>query len=126
MPLALQLMPDIPIVFDDDSVIPGLTSDDLILSRTTATASSSLKNCKFCWLVACGTAFLMQAQEPRRVLASSDNTLIPLMRYVLQATGRLHADGVTVSAGGDDDPVTRAAQARKAAPVTAHGHVYLV
>lgn len=74
LPLILQLLPDIPVAYDDDTEIAGLT--------TAAEATT-----KWQWLVCCGAIFLA-SQEERRVYASADSTLLPLVDLLLTKTGR--------------------------------------
>ena len=95
LPLVRQLLPDIPVAYDDDAYIPGLT--------TTAVGAT-----KFYWLICCGSVFLGEA-DTGKLFASEDTTLFPLLDKLLRATGR---------PWGSDD-------AHAAAPSfsTAYGHV---
>lgn len=75
LPPITQLLPDVPIVYDDDAHIPGLTT----------TTSSSSSRAPWVWLACCGAFFLVSVKE-RRVFAS--DTLTALVAYFLRTTGR--------------------------------------
>lgn len=112
LPLITQLLPDVPIVYDDDTHIPGLTA---------ATAPGGTQQPPlFCWLVACGTVFLLEPAA-KGIWASSDGGLIPMLIRVLKATLRMptgeEGEGVGPLAVGASDP---------SAAVSSHSHVFLL
>ena len=49
LPLITQLLPDIPVVYDDDSFVPGLMASGLASSKAAALAKAP-----WAWLVCCG------------------------------------------------------------------------
>lgn len=73
LPLIMQLLPDVPIVYDDDSVVPGLMPSP---PDTTA---------PWVWLVCCGAFFLVDTRR-ERVFAAQ--TLTPLVAHYLRCTAR--------------------------------------
>ena len=100
LPLIMQLIPDIPIVYDDDSHIPGIFDNDA--------------NSDWTWLICCGAFFLVSVQE-RRVFSSP--TLAPLVAHFLRSTGR------SLSAAEDGGT---AAVFRKGETCAPHAHVLFV
>lgn len=80
LPLLTQLLPHVPVAYDDDDVIPGLTwYSEIPASPPT-----------YAWLVSCGTVFLVQVdyeQKVGRILASPDAGLVPLIASYIAATG---------------------------------------
>ena len=75
LPLVRQLLPDIPVSYDDDADIPGLTWP------------STSPKAKFYWLVCCGSVFLGEVATGK-LFASEDTTLFPLLDKLLRDTGR--------------------------------------
>ena len=120
LPLITQLLPDVPIAYDDDSCIPGLT--------TTTTGAPPPR---FCWLVACGTVFLLEPAA-KAIWASSDGGLIPMLIRILKATGRMPTGqegsssvGTLAGIAGDDTDCC-CGGAAAAAAVSSHSHVFLL
>lgn len=72
LPLVRQLLPDVPVAYDDDATIPGLTSSS---------------DAGHCWLVCCGSIFLLHCASGK-IYASADATLFPLLHRLLEDTGR--------------------------------------
>jgi hypothetical protein len=103
LPLIMQLIPDIPIVYDDDSHIPGICGD-----------SDNSGSSGWTWLVCCGAFFLVNVQE-RRIFSSP--TLAPLVAHFLRCTGR------SLSAAEDGAATTAFRKGETAAP---HAHVLFV
>ena len=96
LPLVQQLLPDVPIAFDDDGVIPGLT----------AAAPP-----RFTWLVCCGAIFLLDECGDVR-----SGTLAALVAHLLRASGRSIAANET-------DRIARVVETIAHAP---HAHVRLL
>ena len=97
LPLIMQLLPEVPLVYDDDTRVPGLTS-------TPASTEAS-----WVWLTACGSFFLVNVQE-RTVLCSPTSTLTPLVAHYLRCTGK------TIQAVEVDPSATTYAAAVASAP----------
>ena len=139
LPLILQLLPDIPIVYDDDSYIPGLTrknpfsKSSLVLSclsnhnnnnnnaknnnnnnNTTTTAAAAAV--KWVWLVCCGAFFLMDVSQ-QRIYASDD--IVELVYHFLHESGRSLAAADEMSYHG----VKTASKGESYAP---HAHLNLI
>jgi hypothetical protein len=71
LPLVRQLLPDVPVAYDDDAVIPGLT-----LPKASGASAS------YYWLICCGSVFLGE-RTSGKLYASEDATLFPLNTPVL-------------------------------------------
>jgi len=71
LPLIRELLPDIPVMFDDDSQILGLTTSE-------ATEANRMG-----WLVSCGTVFLVEGATIYR-----SDTLLDMVCFFLEKTGR--------------------------------------
>lgn len=84
LPLILQLLPDIPIVYDDDSYIPGLTDKKTGQSQT-ADSTPARNDIKWAWLVCCGAFFLVDVAQ-RHIYASED--IAELIAHFLWTSGR--------------------------------------
>ena len=69
LPIVRELLPDIPIMYDDDSRIMGLTED----------ASEDHMG----WLVSCGTVFLVHGK-----CIYGSETLLDIVLFFLEKTGR--------------------------------------
>jgi hypothetical protein len=111
LPLISQLIPDIPIAYEDDSKIPGITTDHVAANPET----------KWVWLVCCGEIFLIEA-EKGHIWASYNDSLASLVVYFLNSTGRSVGDsndsnemGSNLEEGGEKGDI-----------FTAHGHLRLI
>ena len=104
LPLIMQLLPEIPLCYDDDTDLPGLTGE---------TPPG------WTWLAACGRFFLLDAAG---VLLWAPE-LATLVAHYLQATGT-SISAADVGHDGDDAPTAAAVSA--AAASTAFGHVQLL
>jgi len=99
LPLVMQLLPELPLCYDDDSVLPGLTSS---------------APPKWAWLASCGRFFLLD--NGGRMLWAPE--LAPLVAHYLRATGQ------SISAADDGgDGHSHSAQQQAA---MAFGHVQLL
>jgi len=110
LPLISQLIPDISVSYDDDSVIPGLTT------------FSTEKEKKWVWLICCSEVFLLEVEKAQVWTSSS---LAGLVAYFLRENNRRvgnaddeyekYEDGSssTISASGSDI-------------YTSHGHLRLI
>ncbi len=105
LPLIMQLIPDIPIVYDDDSHIPGIFDND---------ASGGDAGSEWTWLSCCCAFFLVSVQEQR---VFSLPTLTSLVAHFLRSTGR------SLSAAEDGGT---AAVFRKGETCAPHAHVLFV
>jgi hypothetical protein len=101
LPLIMQLIPDIPIAYDDDSHVPGIFD-------------ASGEGSAWSWLICCGAFFLVSVQE-RRIFSAP--TLTPLVAHFLRCTGR------SLSAAEDDGAATIVRKGETCAP---HAHVQLM
>ena len=100
LPLVMQLLPEIPLCYDDDSALPGLTSPP-----------------RWAWLASCGRFFLLD--DGGRVLWAPE--LAPLVAHYLRATGR----SISAADDGHEEEEGRSrAQPQQAA--MAFGHVQLL
>ena len=80
LPLLTQILPQVPVVYDDDDVIPGLTWYSVVPNDPP----------KFAWLVSCATVFLVEIDYERkcsRIMASPDAGLVPLIAHFISVTG---------------------------------------
>ena len=102
LPLVRQLLPDVPVAYDDDAVIPGLT-----LPKASGASAS------YYWLICCGSVFLGE-RTSGKLYASEDATLFPLLAKFLEATGRVWGS-----------QVDEQSQAQRPAFTTAYDHVLL-
>ena len=106
LPLLTQLMPEVPVVYDDDDYIPGKSE----LAKN--------KFVPFAWLISCASIFLVEVVKDTNecnILASPDATLLPLLHYMVQRTGQ------NITACSDTGVQVRARQVELAA----HSHVEL-
>ena len=101
LPLVMQLLPEIPLCYDDDSTVPGLT---------TATPP------KWAWLASCGRFFLLD--DEGRVLWAPE--LAPLVAHYLRATGR------SISAADDGEEDDEGGVMAQTQAATEFGHVQLL
>jgi hypothetical protein len=62
LPLITQLLPDIPVVYDDDSFVPGLMDGRLASSKAAALAKAP-----WAWLVCCGTSAIFDLARSIRL-----------------------------------------------------------
>jgi len=147
LPLVSQLLPDIPIFYDDDTYIPGLCSEtmkqhvkttsctgeaaekpkektvecDNILSVHT-TQPKENKN-EWCWLVSCGEIFLIHhgssfnIQKPKIYLSRNHN-LVELIAFLLIQTKRKVGDDMLTA---DEMMMQRSNLA-----LTPHGHLQIL
>ena len=107
LPLLTQLMPAVPVIYDDDDYIPGKS------------VGSSVKDVPFAWLISCASIFLIEVIKETgvcNILASPDATLLPLLNYMVQKTGQ------NITACSDNGVQVRAKQIELAA----HSHVELI
>ena len=105
LPIVAQLLPEIPIVYDDEDIIPGIFS----------AGPRPKSGIALYWLVSCASVLLVDAMDDRtHILASPDATLIPLIAYVTSRTRK----SLRVDAGG--------ANKRARIDMTAHSHVKLM
>jgi hypothetical protein len=79
IPLAMQLVPEIVIAYDDDSRVPSLT-----IGAMASASQAAAEQCQWCWLVCCGAFFLVDVAR-NRILAH--DRLAPLIVYYLRITG---------------------------------------
>ena len=100
VPLAMQLVPEIIIVYDDDSRVPLLTTG--VMASTADPSNVNPKGPQWCWLVCCGAFFVVDV-ERKRILGHE--RLAPLIAYYLRVTGG------TVSAAETTGVVTARGQA---------------
>ncbi len=77
IPLVMQLLPEIVLVYDDDTHIPGLSSKPRRVDGNDEP--------KWCWLVSCGAFFLMDVE---RKMLLSHQRLSQLVAYYLRTSGR--------------------------------------
>ena len=116
LPLIRELLPDIPVMYDDDSHIPGLT------------APGADAGYKWIWLISCGAVFLVDVAAGGAIFRS-DDCLTELVCFLLQRTNRL----LIVTDDNDDDGLAPKKRRRKfleseggsASCMTDHGHVVL-
>lgn len=73
LPPITQLIPDIPIFYDDDGVIPGLAPPSLPSKHP------------WVWLACCGAFFLVHVAKQR---VFSGTSLVALVAHFLRATNR--------------------------------------
>ena len=114
LPLISQLIPDIPISYDDDSFIPGLTT------------STVEKVKKWVWLICCSEVFLLEV-EKGQIWTSS--TLGGLVAYFLKENGRRVGDDEeeAIIGEGDGDATTTTHNLAKGSDIyTSHGHLRLL
>jgi len=113
LPLISQLIPDIPISYDDDSVIPGLTT------------STVEKVKKWVWLICCSEVFLLEV-EKGQIWTSS--TLGGLVAYFLKVNDRrVGNDEDEAIIGEDGDATTTTHNLAKGSDIyTSHGHLRLL
>lgn len=76
LPLVTELFPDIPIFYEDDSSIPGITT----------LLSCSTQKSEWIWLVCCGAVFLVKVNEG--IIYTSEQGLSGLLAFFLKMTGR--------------------------------------
>jgi len=82
----MQLLPDIPIIYDDDSHIPGLTfTSSSTNQQPNQTPTATTTTTKWAWLVCCGAFFLIDVSL-QRIYASED--IVELIAHFLWTTGR--------------------------------------
>ena len=81
LPLISQLIPDIPVVYEDDSKVFGLTVDEVA-------ADSSIM---WAWLVCCGEVFLIDVAA-KIIFESRDHSLASLVVYFLKQNKRKIGD----------------------------------
>jgi len=108
LPPITQLLPEIPIVYEDDSVVPGL--------------SPLSKGGEWCWLVCCGAIFLLEV-EAKQVWRAND--LSTLVAFFLARTGR------SIAAEDEDDDgkhTTSSGQVQSSARriITDNSHVVVI
>ena len=109
-PLIRELLPDIPVCYDDDSKIPGLT--------TASGANDEKEEAYYIWLISCGTVFLVEVATGR-VYGGGDN-LTDLVYFLLKTTKR------TVLAQEEDrDEESKRRKRLMAECFTEHGHVLM-
>ena len=116
LPLLRELLPDIPIVYDDDSQIRGLTHDQQSENDTTGTIG-------WAFLISCGAVFLVEAATG--AIFRSYDGLAELVCYLLERMGR-----ELIVIDEDDDDGARRKRRRKIKKegidgtcITEHGHV---
>ena len=107
LPLIVQLLPDIPIVHDDDSFVPALMS----AAPRGSKPPPSLATAQWFWLVCCGAFFLVNVAENRIFSAP---TLTPLVALFLKSSER------SIAAAEEGGSFVRGE------PCAAHAHVVLV
>jgi len=131
LPLISQLIPEIPIYYDDDTYIPGLTDASLkSYVKTSAPPSGSdiifeddasnqkIKDEEWVWLVSCGEMFLVRAiPSPSKVYIAKDHSLLHLLGFYLMTTGRKFGDDMLDSS----DLLLQTNDLS----LTAHGHLQL-
>ena len=105
LPLIRELLPDVPVIFDDDSQIPNLT-----------TVNSNNNNSEWVWLVSCGSVFLV---EPNTIHRS--DSLVELVCYLLERTGRQ-----LIVQGDEDGAQRRRRVIATDGSFTEHGHVEML
>jgi hypothetical protein len=111
LPLISQLIPDIPIVYEDDSRVPGLTIGCMEVDE---------EQVKWAWLICCSEVFLIHS-EKSLVLTSRQHSLASLVVYFLNENER--------RVGEEEDEVEENNKELKGAagePFTAHGHLRLI
>jgi hypothetical protein len=111
LPLISQLIPDIPIVYEDDSRVPGLTVGCVEVED---------EQFKWAWLICCSEVFLIHS-EKQLVLAAREHSLASLVVYFLNENDR--RVGEEEEDDDDNDPTSRGAAGE---PFTAHGHLRLL
>jgi hypothetical protein len=106
-PLIKELLPDIPVCYDDDSKIPGLTQSD------------DEEEVSYIWLISCGTVFLVEVATGR--IYGGGDDLTDLVYFLLKATKR------TVLAQEDEecDEESKRRKRLMAECFTEHGHVQM-
>ena len=106
LPLITELLPDIPVVYDDDSRIPGITA-----------TNNDSNAAEWVWLVSCGSVFLVQVGTKS---IFSGHCLSELVCFLLEKSKRCLNDQ-------DDDPNNNQSKKRKRQMalecLTDHGHV---
>ena len=95
LPPITQLLPEIGIVYEDDSVLPGLTKKGSPSSSSLSEVSSSSSDWR--WLVCCGAIFLLECASGQVWRATEMGALVA---FFMERTGR------TISAEEEDDSTT--------------------
>jgi hypothetical protein len=116
LPLIAQIMPDIPIFYDDDSYIPGLNIHKVENNET--------KEPKWAWLISCSEIFLLEMLNVEKkvkaqIYVSKNKCLTDLIYIIIKQTGRKIGDEAI-----DTEGVS--AILKNGVSLTAHGHVELV
>lgn len=143
LPLLTQLIPDIPVYYDDDSYIPGLCPPPPSKKEERVSLDTNLKTLKiletkktheeskiiWAWLVSCGEIFLLkenivhneqkliQNQRTYNIYLSGDHSLLNLVAFLLKETGRKLGDEMLEI----NDLVIQ----KNVVNGTAHGHVLI-
>lgn len=136
LPLVMQLIPDIPVFYDDDTYIPGLNpkflkSQVTLKSGVENTTIISSDTIRWAWIVSCGEIFLIryhrqyeedeeELSEPPliEIFLSENRSLINLIAFFLKCTDRKIGDEML---DGSETIIHRSSLA-----LTAHGHVQLL
>ena len=82
LPLIMQLLPEIPLFYDDDAYVPGLTP--LLLAP--GGDDGKKKGGEWIWLAACGSFFLVDVRQ-NSILSANEQGLASLVAHYLRCTG---------------------------------------
>jgi hypothetical protein len=146
LPLVSQMLPDIPIFYDDDTYIPGLCAEAMkkCVKITTNTGEAAVKpksdlkeedfsllqtsttqmekkdqHTEWCWLVSCGEIFLIHnAGADKKVYLSSSHSLVELIAFFLVSTKRKVGDEMLTA----DEMMLQ----RHNLALTPHGHLQIL
>ena len=81
LPLIMQLLPEIPLFYDDDADVPGLT---LVGNHREEDGGEIKKG--WIWLAACGSFFLVDVRQ-KSILSANEQGLASLVAHYLRSTG---------------------------------------
>jgi hypothetical protein len=138
LPLITQLLPEVELVYEDDSVVPGLTTITTTTTTTTTTTAvvdgATPPNKGWRWLVCCGAIMLLEC-ESKQVWRAAD--LGVLVAFLVARTGwSISADDNNDEDDDDneeeDDDATRAKRKARAAAtllpavITDNSHVVVL
>lgn len=118
LPLINQIMPDVLVFYEDDSIIPGITSN------ISSADCEKYRDLKWAWLVTCSEIFLLEIQsteDPSQTLIyiSASKSLAELVFIILKKTGRKVGDDA-IDVEGVDVVI------KQGISLTAHGHVQII